>query len=219
MKTKNLFLAGALVIAAFSTVQGQEKNLGVKAGVNYTNLTSQMEPDPVFGFHVGLTSEFKIAPDFTLQPELLYSMEGARSEISYSEEEFTFSSDQKIKLGYINLPLMAKYYVRPGFSFQAGPQLGYLVSAKNEFEVYSNFSEDFMMDESGTVDIKDELTKFSFGLNFGLGYEFYNNLFLQARYHIGLTDISNFGEEMEDLEGELDELKNKGFQVSVGYKF
>lgn len=220
MKIKNLLLTGAMIFAGITTTTAQDINWGIKAGVNYSTISSEIEPDYIFGYHAGLTAEFKLSPKFALQPELLYSLEGARSEFEFSEEGFTFSSDQKIKLGYINLPVMAKYFVTPGLSLQAGPQIGYLVSAKNEYEISSNFSEDFDMNESGTADIKDEVKKIALGLNFGLGYEFQNNLFLQARYHVGLTDISDFEEDMgDDFEGEIDELKNSGFQFSVGYKF
>ena len=75
------------------------------------------------------------------------------------------------------------------------------------------------MNESGTEDIKDELKKFSFGLNFGLGYEF-SKVFLQARYHLGLSDINDFQEDPDDeFEVDYEKIKNSGFQLSVGYKF
>lgn len=218
MKSKNLFLAGAFVIAAFSTAQAQDLNWGIKAGVNYSTISSEIEPDHIFGYHAGIVAEFPLSPVFAIQPELLYSLEGARSDVEFSEGEFTFSSDQKIKLGYINLPVMAKYFVAPGFSLQAGPQLGYLVSGKNEYEISSNFIEDFDMNESGTADIKDEVKKISLGVNFGLGYEF-QNLFLQGRYHLGLTDINNSEGMDDEFEMEMEKLKNRGFQVSIGYKF
>lgn len=113
-----------------------------------------------------------------------------------------------------------KYYVLPSFSLQAGPQIGYLVSANNEYESTSKFPGEAQVNESGTEDIKEELKKISLGLNLGLGYEFQNNLSLQARYHLGLSDISDYEEEMgEDFEGELEKIKNSGFQVSLGYKF
>ncbi len=220
MKTKHLILAGALVFAAFSNAQAQDINWGIKAGVNYTTISSEIATDYIFGYHAGLTSDYKLSPKFALQPELIYSLEGAESSFEIEMDEFFFKTEQKIKLGYLNLPVMAKFYAAEGFSLQAGPQLGYLVSAKNEYEISSNFSEDFDLNESGTEDIKNELKKISLGINFGLGYDFQNKLFLQARYHVGLTDISDFDEDMgEDFEEEIDELKNSGFQFSVGYKF
>lgn len=217
MKTKTLIAAVALTLTGITSGIAQEMNWGIKAGANYANLKSDMDTDPVFGIHAGFLAEMKLSSNFAIQPELLYSMEGAKAEVNFNEEDFFIESEQKVKLGYLNLPVMLKYFVTPGFSFQAGPQLGYLLSAENEYTINSRI-DDMELNESGTEDIKDELKKISLGLNFGLGYEFSNEFFLQARYHLGLTDISDY-EEDADFEGELDELKNSGFQVSVGYKF
>ena len=218
MKITKLLLAGAMIIAATTTTMAQELNWGIKAGANYSTLTSDMEPDHIFGYHAGVLAEVALSPKFSIQPELLYSLEGAKAEQSYTEDDFFLATEEKIKLGYINLPIMVKYDVIPGLSLQAGPQLGYLINGKNEYEISSNFDE-LELNESGTEDIKDELKKISLGLNFGLGYDFQNNFFLQARYHLGLNDISDFEEDSEDMEGELDELKNRSFQFSLGYKF
>lgn len=222
MKTKNLFLAAAIALASFSNALAQEMNWGVKAGANYSTLSGNEggETDYLLGLHAGILAEIMINPQFALQPELLYSMEGAESSFSFTEEDMSFSSEQKIKLGYLQFPVMLKYFVTDGFSLQAGPQLGYLLSAKNEYKFSSNFSEEWDMDESGTENIREELKKVSFGVNFGFGYEFENNLFLQARYHLGVADIDNTQEE-PDPEFEIDfpNIKNSSFQLSVGYQF
>jgi opacity protein-like surface antigen len=193
-------------------------NWGIKAGANYAKLTSDMDPDYIFGFHAGLVAEYKLTSQFALQPELLYSLEGAKAEMDFREGEFFFSSEEKIKLGYINLPVMAKYYVTPALSFEAGPQIGFLISGESEYEIASNFDE-FEIDESGTEDIRDEVKKISFGLNFGLGYDISSSLFVQARYHLGLSDISDYDEQDDEFEVDFEEIKNQSFQLSLGYKF
>lgn len=222
MKTNQLFLVLIMLFTAFYPGLAQEVNLGVKAGGNYSTLKEIEggETDHLPGFHVGLTAEISLSPTFSLQPELLYSLEGVKADFNYSIGGATFSLDQKIKLGYINLPVMAKYFVTPAFSLQAGPQAGYLVSARNEYESKSKLPGEAQVNESGEDDIKDSLKKISLGLNLGLGYNFQNNLFIQARYHMGLSDISDYEDEMgEDFEGELEKIKNSGFQVSLGYRF
>ena len=218
MKTKNLILTAAIIFAGMTSAMAQEMNWGIKAGANYSNLTSEMDTDYIFGFHAGLIAEYKITPQFALQPELLYSLEGAKAKMDFREGEFFFSSEEKIKLGYINLPVMLKYYATPAFSLQAGPQIGFLVSAENDYDIVSNF-EDFEFNESGTEDIKDELKKISIGLNFGLGYDISSSLFVQARYHLGLSDISDYDDQDDEFEVDFEKIKNQSFQVSLGYKF
>ncbi len=64
-----------------------------------------------------------ISEKFAFQPELLYSAQGS----DYDDEDFSGS----VKADYLNVPLMAKYYVGEGFSLEAGPQVGLLLSAKD----------------------------------------------------------------------------------------
>ncbi len=216
MITKKLLLAGAFLFAGISSTLAQEVQWGVKAGANYSTVTSEEDVDYLLGFHAGVIAELPLSAKFSVQPELLYSLEGAKSEYNFEEEEWIIHSKDKLKLGYINLPVMAKYEVTPGLSLEAGPQIGFLLSAKDEYEISANFPED--VQESGTEDVKDQLKDFSFGLNFGAGYEFQNNLFLQARYHLGLSEINDFDGEDQRL-GDPDKVQNRGFQLSLGYKF
>ena len=90
---------------------------------------------------------------------------------------------------------MAKYYVAKGLSIEAGPQIGYLFSAKNE-----------------SVDVKDSFKKIDFGANVGLGYKLENGLNFGVRYNLGLSNINN-------VSGSSDKYKNGVLQASVGYFF
>src|SRR5690606_6896103 len=81
------------------------------------------------------------------------------------------------KFDYINLPLIVKYYATKNISVEVGPQVGFLLSAKNK----TNDAND---------DIEDQ-KRFDFGLIGGLGYELNNGVFFQARYNLGLTNIND----------------------------
>jgi len=205
-----------LTVSAFFTLclaNAQEIKYGVKAGLNLSTLTGDVAYYDVkskAGFHVGGFVEFKITDKFSVQPELLYSAQGAKLRYSSADEFSSTIDKQNIKLGYLNIPVMAKYYVIKGLSIEAGPQVGFLLSAKNEYNIYSSISED--LSGSGEDDIKDDSKSVDFGLNVGAGYEFTQNIFVQARYNFGLTSIS------ENASNEFDP-KNGVLQVSFGYKF
>lgn len=200
-------------IFAMSVVNAQEIKYGVKAGFNSSTFTGDVAHYDVkskAGFHVGGFVEFKITDKFSVQPELLYSAQGAKLKFS-TADEFSFTTEkQDIKLGYLNIPIIAKYYVIPGLSIEAGPQVGFLLSAKNEFSYDYYITEAYS--SSGEDDIKDDSKSIDFGFNFGAGYEFTENVFVQGRYNLGLTSIS------EETTGESDP-KNGVLQISVGYKF
>ena len=186
---KKLLLTAVFAVITIVSINAQE--FGAKAGVNFASLNGDEDFDGRTSFFVGGAVEFEISESFSLQPELLYSSQGAKS--SFSDE-----GDLTIKLDYLNIPIMAKYYVTEGLSIEAGPQVGFLLSAKAEFD-------------SDSEDIKDELNSVDFGLNFGLGYKLDSGLNFGARYNLGLSNIP-------DSDGGGD-LKNGVFQISVGYFF
>jgi hypothetical protein len=197
---KKIMLTAAAVMA-FAFSNAQETKFGVKAGVNLATLGGDAEDvSSKIGFHVGGFAEFKISDKFAIQPELLFSTQGAKEE--YSEEGFDV--ENKLNLSYLNIPVMAKFYVAEKFSLEAGPQIGFLLSAKSKVE-----SGDF----SGEVDVKDAYESIDFGVNFGAGYDFTENLSAGIRYNLGLSNIA----KTED--GEDFKMNNSVFSLSVGYKF
>ncbi|HWS61070.1 MAG TPA: porin family protein [Flavobacterium sp.] len=191
----------AVAFLVFGFIYAQKAQFGAKVALNVATLTGDVEnPSSYIGWQIGGFAEFKISEKFAIQPELMYSAQGGKE--SYNEEGF--NADTTIKLGYINIPIMAKYYVAKSFSLEAGPQIGFLISAKGELEAGG---------ESVEVDIKDDVESVDFGLNLGAGYDFTEKFSAGLRYNFGLSDIS------KDIDGESYDVKNGVFSLSVGYKF
>ena len=191
---KLLFVA---IIASLTLVScsSTAPSIGAKAGVNFSDITGD-DVDSFNGltsFHFGAVVEIPVSDGFSFQPELLYSAQGS----DYEEESFSGS----VKADYLNVPLMAKFYVGEGFSVEAGPQVGLLMSAKDEYD-------------GGDDDIKDFLKSTDFGVNIGLGYKLESGLNFGARYNLGFSNVN----DSDDLDGGS-EYKNGVIQVSVGYFF
>ena len=186
----------AAAVLAFAYTNAQEVKFGVKGGLNIATLGGDAEDaKSLVGFHVGGFAEIKLSDKFAIQPELLYSTQGAKFEGTDGD------ADYDDKLDYLNIPVMAKYYVAEGFSLEAGPQIGFLLSAKEDGE-----------------DVKDFYKSIDFGVNFGAGYDFTENLSAGVRYNLGLSNIYDFPEEAEDFFGDV-KGNNSVFSISVGYKF
>ena len=180
-----------VAILAFGYADAQKTQFGVKAGVNFATLTGDAPgASSKVGFNVGGFAEIKISTKFSIQPELLYSTQGAKVESEGVNVDFNLS--------YLNIPVMAKYYVSPKFSLEAGPQIGFLMSAKGK-----------TMGES--VDIKDFFNSTDFGINIGAGYDFTNQFSGGIRYNFGISNIA------ADSGG--DSVQNSVISLSVGYKF
>src|SRR3970040_2696952 len=196
MKKITLLLVAVFTIGFVNAQDKKDMSFGIKGGLNVTSLTNVAEDgadsNPLVGFHVGLFGEFMIGDKFAIQPEVVYSTQGV--EIEFEGEK------GDVKLDYINIPILAKYYLDNAFSLELGPQIGFLVNADAK---------------SGgvTVDIKDEIKSVDVSLGFGASYNFAENFMLGARYNLGLTRVQ------EDLFPGEPESKNSVFQLSAGYKF
>lgn len=203
---KKIMLTALLAVIVITSVNAQ--NFGVKAGLNLASVTGDFTEgiDGRTSFHIGTVAEFKVSDKFSFQPELMYSSQGAK--VSDSEPGY-YNYESVYKVDYLNIPLMAKYYVAEGFSIEAGPQIGFLLSAKDEWK---EWDEDYGTD-SGTEDFKDYMSSIDFGLNFGVGYKLESGLNFGARYNLGLSNV------WEDDEGGSFSQKNGVFQISVGYFF
>lgn len=200
-------LACAQQVVVEEVAPSKTTQFGLKGGLNVANLAGDEKATAVPGAHIGLFAEFSISEKFSIQPELLFSMEGAKDNGVVTEAGIDYNLEEKIKLNYINIPLMAKYYVDKKFSVLAGPQIGFVVSAKDKFTV-----SDGVNSGSDEIDIKDEVESVDFGFNAGLAYDFNDKFFAEMRYNLGLSNVF-------DIDGEDLEAFNRVFQVSLGFRF
>jgi len=201
---KKIFIISAIALFGLTAVNAQEVEFGIKGGINLATITGDdfVNFDNRTCFHFGAVVEIGISENFSFQPELLYSCQGS----DYGVDDTSFVDTKAalfngtIKVDYLNVPLMAKYYVSEGLSLEAGPQLGFLISATDEFE-------------GEEEDIKDFVKGIDFGVNFGLGYKLDGGLNFGARYNLGLSN-ANDDEDLSDIT-----FKNGVFQFSLGYFF
>jgi Outer membrane protein beta-barrel domain len=141
------------------------------ASVNGDNADSF---DSRIGINGGVLVRTTASDQIDVETGLVYSQQGA----DYSESMYS----GKYKLDYLNIPIMARFQVADGFVLQAGPQIGFLMSATDEYDFDG---------ESGEEDVKDFLKGTDFGINLGAGYEFPGGFGIDATYNLGLTNIAD----------------------------
>ena len=133
---------------------------------------------------------------------------------SIEEKDQSSQFDATIKLDYLTVPLMVKYYVAPGFSLDGGPVVSYLLSAKTDFdESGDGFS------QSGEANVIDFYNRLDFGIGFGATYRLNSGLGFSARYILGLSNISDDPIFTGVLGVEDDSVNNNVIQVSLLYFF
>ncbi len=197
----------ALVAVCFCVNAQQEFKIGPKAGVNFAKLSNTSKSKVLTGFYLGAVGELKITDRFSVQPEIVYSTQGAKNVYSESLLGVNYQHHNHDKVSYINIPVLAKYYITNALSIEVGPQFGFLVDATNKDRITANGIE-----VKQTRDFKDEVNSFDFGLAGGLAYDLANGFFVNARYNFGLTNVGKSNYYYGDS-------KNRVFQLGAGYKF
>lgn len=184
----------AIAVMAFAFTNAQQTRFGVKGGLNVSSFVggNVENAKALIGFNVGGFAEIKIIEKLAIQPELLYSTQGAKIDFP--------GGDYNTKVDYLNVPVLAKYYITKQFTVEAGPQIGFLLSAKSDGN-----------------DVKDNFKSVDFGFNFGAGYNFTDNFFAGARYTVGISNVADY--EVDDFDQYYDSPKNSNFSLFVGYKF
>ncbi|WP_310991700.1 porin family protein [Aequorivita marina] len=219
---KKLLLFAVGFTFAISTAQSQEVRIGAKAGVNFASIGGDDtgDYDMLTGFHLGAVVEIPINEKFAVQPEIMYSSQGASedyNDIPYGG--FGTKYESTLTLNYINVPIMAKYYLIDGLSIEAGPQFGVLVSAKAKGEAIELGGPGEGEAVSFENDAKEFYKTLDVGFGIGAGYRLNNGVFFSARYILGLTDISEDIEYIGSSQVDSFSQKNNVIQLSAGYSF
>jgi hypothetical protein len=181
---------------------------GVKAGVNLAEYDVNKAPTGLNGYNTSMKTSMNggflvnipIGHVLRLQPEIMYSGQGSKTSFRPTASNATIAVEQDLR--YINLPVMLQLHSTKGVYIEAGPQVGYLISAKNDGNAPYN------------GDIKSELEKLDVSVGAGIGYLSRVGLGVDARYNYGLTNV--ISEESKNFSGDL---KNRVIQIGLFYQF
>jgi hypothetical protein len=174
------------VVAQQKTVQ-----FGVKGGVNFSTLVDEFGTnDYRTGYHAGVFANLPIENGFSLQPEVVYSAQGAE-----------FENGKKQYLDYVSVPLVAQYTIKNRFRIETGPQVSYLTKEEVTFppslEGPNSHEQPFF----------NEVKKTDLAWTIGAGYVTPVGIGIDVRYNLSPGDISKVGH-----------LENRVWQVGLFYQ-
>lgn len=222
---KKLFLGLGLVAGSFALAQ-TSPHFGLKAGLNISSISDDGYEDSKSkaGFYGGVFMNAPLSEQFSIQPEVLYSQMGAKTVDTYSTSFNTIRNSASLNLDYITVPVMFQFKATPNFYLEAGPEFGFLVSAKAKGDRTTTLANG---GASSTVSYssenrKDDFSSFNMGAGLGLGFNFTENFGINARYVAGFTDINkkNDGSDGTTSTGNSNNKnRNNTFQVGLAYKF
>ena len=187
---KKTMILAATVFFAFGASAQMKAHFGVKAGMNASELHQKdFKSDTKIGFHAGALAHIHAdGSQFAFQPEVMYSLEGAK----YNVAGIKTTRD----LHFINVPLLAQYMFDNGFRIEAGPQIGFLVAAKDKTG-------------SVTTDRKENFKSTNISIPVGVGYLTRSGLGFDARYAFGVSDLSKANNK----------LTGNNFQFGIFWQF
>jgi hypothetical protein len=143
---KKALLATVLILSCSLAANAQLLRFGVKAGPNFANFSGgDFDYSGRTSFHAGGVVEIKATPTFSIQPELLYTSQGADVE-----------GVGDFNLDYVAVPVMGKFYIMSDkLSIDVGPQFSFLVDEAEES--FENESFDFALAGGATLKITDSI--------------------------------------------------------------
>ena len=184
---KKIMMIAAMMVATLTASAQQASgtfSITPKAGINFSNLAGDVSGNSIkIGLVAGAEGMYQINPLIGLSAGLLYSMQGCEGE-----------NDGKASYDFINLPLLANFYVAPNFALKIGLQPAFVVSAKDKYNKVE-------------YDVKDAMQSIVIDLPIGASYEI-SNFVIDARYNLGLSKLNKNGGS----------IRNSVIQLTVGYK-
>lgn len=225
MKLNKLVLALVTVAMFAFSVSALNVGLDIKGALNMSkvrfseDLPDGMSNNMLLNTAAGAAVRLQIVDAFTIQPELLYSVKGSTLEMEEEEQGVSVKMTSKGIASYLEIPVLFKYNIPASEtiipSVYAGPALGILLSAKQKTTASAAGIE--LNDEQ---DVKDETNTVDFGVAFGadLGIKAGpGRIILDARYTLGLMDVSKEAEEGSREEEPT--IKNGSISIFAGYGF
>jgi hypothetical protein len=174
MKTKIVLLTLTAIVLIQLNARAQKFNYGIVAGVNMVQLAPigndhpHLFDRPRASFNINAHIGYKYNKNWGLTVEPGFMTKGGSIQ----------NDDSKLKLNYLQIPILADYYLNDRISISFGPELAYLLSAQIKIDGNA-------IDAQKVYDQKFELS----GV-IGLNFELESNIDMGVRYSHGLMHIS-----------------------------
>ena len=191
-KKKRIFsLLISLLISILSSTNTQAQDLlyGFTAGLNMNTISTKSDDGGLkVGFNIGGIAQYKLNQDMSIVANIKLSAKGQQYSKIIDDKNNYFKIYHSTSLYYIDIPILYQYTVKDLIGLEIGPSFNFCLGGKDKSKIGNTTTEI-------TKFKKDELNPFELGLAFGvftrdLGQSSFNNIFIEFRYFLGLTNIT-----------------------------
>ncbi len=206
----------ALAVALLAAPASAQAQIGLKAGLNVSNFVGDDADgsEARLGFVGGLTGRFDVTPTVAFQLEALYSQKGETLDAAFLDSERDFQIDTR--LDYIEIPASLRFGVPLSPLLDAGVSVGGYVGVPLSSEVSADGDVPRDILDDIAADDVDANTDYGvlIGVDVGSG-----PFFVDARYTLGLAEVTDFDPVFGDGRGQGLDRKNSVVQLTLGYRF
>lgn len=208
---KLLFTALAVAGMSFTVVAQQKGNIefGVNSGINLTNVSNIYgNADMSVGFNAAVSADYYFSDMWSIKAKAIYDRKGWDNGQIY---EFSFDPiapppvQTDFNLDYVTVPVQVGFHFggKRNFYLNAGPYIGFLVSAK---------------ETALDTDLKEDFSNVDFGFSFAAGFKYpvsdYIKLFAEFESQSGVIEI--FDERSNDAR---EITTNSRYSLNIGINF
>ncbi|MCC9042131.1 PorT family protein [Myroides sp. M-43] len=189
-----------LVITGVSQTYAKEKqrklNPGVRAGWSISNITNT-GGEYRTNFYAGVQLPIRLAKFYELQPELVYSRQGANNATDRYVYPENYRGNTDMTIDYIDINMINKFHFGR-INLQVGPGIA-INTSSNE----------------------SNITPVDLTFNFGLGIDITRRLGIEARWMPGIIDINDTGNYSYsgNYYDSSETMRNNTFQIGAYFKF
>jgi hypothetical protein len=206
MIKKTLLISIALILISKLNIFSQKIEYGFTAGFDVVNIHSMDKPIntqlyyPMISFNLNGFVEHRLCGILSISAEPGFIQKGGKHK-----------DGTRIQINYIQLPILANFYISDKLFVSIGPEYSLLINAKSRYKSKSN--------NITHVYKKTNEMSGNIGAIIGINYYFTNRTGIGLSYSHGLTYISKvrwIGEDFETL-GESKDY-NQYFQLALRYR-
>jgi hypothetical protein len=190
--------------------QSPEKaSFGIKVGPNFSSVTTKLSGSKetsnlLTSVSGGVYVNIPLAPEFYLQPALLFEQKGGK-------KVFGSQSDELFRLNYLTLPMNFTFAPAVGtgqWLVGIGPYFGYGLSGTHS----ASFADSLFTFSHDPFSGNNGLKRFDAGLSVLIGYQLASGVNLGVQSELGLVNLLKNGDNNNSF-------RNTSFQVTIGYRF
>jgi hypothetical protein len=174
--------------------------VGITGGLNIANTVdaynSYYQTGSIAAFNAGLYLDAPIAYPLSFEPEVLFSQKGYTAQTN--DGNFTSRSN------FIDVPLLLKFHIVPGFNFLIGPQVSFLLSTTNTYDNGFNVTAQDHYNYGGNTTFVDGVV--------GVSFDLAPNVELRARYTLDFNQNNGNGSYVPAYQ-------NQVYQIGLGVTF